>query len=157
MTTILFADDHPGICEYCRQALEDEGYEVRVAHDGGEAVRMVPVVRPDVVVLDVCMPGISGLEAAPMIRQCAPHVPIVFFTAWDDACQQGEGSFCANACVEKSEDLSELKRVIAASIMARRDGRPYRLGLPPRESSRLRRGAVSQRPSAVRRPADSPA
>jgi CheY-like chemotaxis protein len=142
MTTILFTDDNPAICEYCRRGLEDDGYDVLIAHNGAEAVRMARVRHPDLVVLDICMPGMDGLEAAPHIRRVLPAVPIVFFTLWDEACAEHEHARFASACVEKSEDLTELKRVIAAVLWARRQRRPYHLGLPPLAHVDARSGAT---------------
>ena len=131
MTTILFVDDNRNIREYCRRELEDEGYCAVVARDGGEALRLIDRLPPDLVVLDICMPGIDGLEAAARIRATQRDLPIILFTSYDDACTRDERSSCATACVEKREDLTELKNVIAASLRSRRQSQPYRLGLAP--------------------------
>lgn len=134
MTTILLADDNRNIRDYCARELEDEGYQVVVARDGGEALRAVDRRWFDLVVLDIFMPGIDGLEALQRIRSLRPDVPVVFFTSFDDVCQQDERSRYATACVAKHEDLTELKRVIAAALASYRDHRPYRRGLPPAAS-----------------------
>jgi CheY-like chemotaxis protein len=131
MTTILFADDNRSIREYCSRELEEEGYRVVGARDGGEALRLIGRFPPDLVVLDICMPGIDGLEAAARIRATQRDLPIILFTSYDDACTRDERSSCATACVEKREDLTELKNVIAAALRSRGQNLPYRLGLPP--------------------------
>jgi len=131
MTTILFVDDHKNIREYCRRELEEEGYRVFVARDGEEAIRLMESVRPDLFILDIRMPGINGLEAAAEIRARQCDEPIILFTSYDDACTRDERASCATACVEKREDLTELKDVIVAVLRSRRQGLPYRLGLPP--------------------------
>lgn len=131
MTTVLFADDNPLVCEYCGRELQEEGYDVLIAYNGEEALHLAASQLPDVVVLDICMPGVNGLEAAVRIRKTHPLVPIVFFTHWDDSCLEHESARYADACVEKSADLTELKHVIAAALRARRQHRRYQLGLPP--------------------------
>jgi CheY-like chemotaxis protein len=135
MTTILFVDDNRNIREYCRRELEEEGYCAVVARDGGEALELIDSLPPDLVVLDICMPGMDGLEAAARIRAAQRDLPIILFTSYDDACIRDERSSCATACVEKREDLTELKNVIVASLRSRRQSRPYRLGLAPAELS----------------------
>ncbi len=135
MTTVLIADDHKNIREYCRLELEDEGYRVLVAPDGGEALRLTSDDRPDLVVLDICMPGMNGLETLAQMRRSEPDLPIVFFTSFADACLYDERSRFATACVEKRADLTELKRVIAAALRSRRAKQPYRLGLPPADGN----------------------
>jgi len=131
MKTILLADDHKNIREFCRQELEDEGYRVLLARDGQEAVDLVGQEHPDVAVLDICMPQGNGLEAIERIRQIAPALPVVFFTAHDEACLEDRRSRWAVACVEKCEDLSELKRVIGRLVSSEKASSALSLGLPP--------------------------
>lgn len=131
MTTILVADDNRSIREYCRLELEDDGYRVLLARDGAEACRCVRCDRPDAAILDIVMPAMDGLAAVEQIRSLDPELPVIFFTACDDACLIDRRSRLATACVEKSEDLSELKRVVRAALTARRQRQPYRLGLAP--------------------------
>ena len=133
MTTILLADDCEDIREYCRRELEDEGYRVVVARDGVEALRMMPHAEPDLVILDICMPGLNGLETISRINASNPEVDAIFFTAFDDACVRDKRSEFATACVEKQGDLSELKKVVASVLRSKRQGQSYhRLGLPTR-------------------------
>ncbi len=77
----LLADDDPAQCVLMSQALSDAGYAVTVAHDGGEAIRQAGEDRPDIIFLDVMMPGISGLEACRKISQqlgdsCPPIIVV---------------------------------------------------------------------------------
>ncbi len=65
---ILVVDDEPPIVELVRGYLEREGYEVRVASDGSDAVEIVRTERPDVVVLDLMLPGMDGMEVCRQIR-----------------------------------------------------------------------------------------
>jgi len=140
MSTILFADDNRNIREFCRRELEDDGYGVVVAADGREALRLTGCLSPDVVILDIVMPGMDGLTALAEIRAIEPNLPVILFTSFDDVCTRDKRSSYATACVEKREDLSELKRAVSAALRRRRNNQPYRLGLPPAAHGASRTG-----------------
>ena len=134
MKTILFADDNKNIREYCRAVLEDEGYRVVVAHDGFEAVQAYRRECPDLAILDLSMPRVGGMEALERIKQLAPDLPVILFTANDDECLRDRRAALAVACVEKSNDLGDLKGIVAATLRRSRSecgATPLRLGLPP--------------------------
>jgi two-component system OmpR family response regulator len=133
MTTILLADDKRSVRDFCKWELEDEGYHVILARNGAEAVGWASSEPLDVVILDICMPGMDGLEAIQRIRALQPRVPVIFFTSFDEACLDDERAGYATACVEKSADLAELKGAVAAALRSRCERRPFRLGLPPAE------------------------
>ena len=137
MKTILLADDSKNIREYCRAALEEEGYRVVLARDGKDAVFAFRAQTPDLAILDICMPGVNGLEALERIKQIQPTVPVILFTAYDEDCVRDHRGSLAVACVEKSEDLPELKRAVASALRAaaaEASALPMRLGLPPLSS-----------------------
>ena len=67
-TTILVVDDEPQIRRVLRTTLPGNGYDVILAKDGQEAIEMVMREHPDLILLDVNMPGMSGLEACSKIR-----------------------------------------------------------------------------------------
>ena len=77
--TILVVDDEPQIRRVLRATLSGNGYDVILAKDGQEAVEMVIRDRPDLILLDVNMPGMSGLEACSKIRLSFPG-PIIMVT-----------------------------------------------------------------------------
>jgi CheY-like chemotaxis protein len=131
MKTILFADDNKNIREYCRRELEYEGYRVLLAGDGTEVLAAMRDERPDLVILDVCMPRMNGLETLEAIRSICPGIPIVFFTSFDDECARDRRGCLATACVEKCADLTELKRVIVKAMHSQANRKTYRVGLPP--------------------------
>jgi len=83
---ILLADDHPAIRAGIRGALEEAGFQVvGEASSGEEALRLVEELRPDVLVLDVVMPGVNGVEVARALREKFPHLHILALSAyWDD-------------------------------------------------------------------------
>ena len=78
---ILVVDDDTNICELLRLYLTKEGYQVTVANDGEEGLEKFNQVKPDMVLLDVMMPGIDGMEAAREIRTFDAAAEIVFLTS----------------------------------------------------------------------------
>lgn len=77
---ILIADDHAIVRQGVKAILESSGYEVYEAADGREAIRRVNECNPDVLVLDITMPIMGGLEAAREIRRDRPELPIVLLS-----------------------------------------------------------------------------
>jgi two-component system OmpR family response regulator len=80
---VLVVDDEQTLAELLTMALRYEGWDVRSANDGLSAVRSVREFRPDVVVLDVMLPDIDGLEVLRRLRADASDVPVLFLTARD--------------------------------------------------------------------------
>jgi two-component system, OmpR family, response regulator MprA len=82
MTTILVVDDDPNILSVLGRGLRFEGYDVQLAADGVEALRLARVEPPDLVVLDVMLPGMDGLEVCQRLRR-GTSVPLLMLTARD--------------------------------------------------------------------------
>jgi DNA-binding NarL/FixJ family response regulator len=84
---ILLVDDHPVLRQGLRTLLEGrQGWEVvGEASDGVEALEKVATLKPDVMVLDVTMPRMNGLQACRMIRKSTPELEILFVTQHDSA------------------------------------------------------------------------
>ncbi|HUV51445.1 MAG TPA: response regulator transcription factor [Dehalococcoidia bacterium] len=82
-TKILVVDDEPKIRMFIRANLEARDYEVHLAQDGVEAVEMAARVMPDVIVLDVNMPRMDGIEACKRIREWS-NVPIIILSVRED-------------------------------------------------------------------------
>ncbi len=80
---VLVVDDEPSLTELLSMALRYEGWDVRTAADGHFAVRTAREFEPDVVVLDVMLPDIDGLEVLRRLRDRSPAVPVLFLTARD--------------------------------------------------------------------------
>ena len=68
MSRILFADGEPHIRQLCLEELQDEGYEVKVTGKAAEVVRLVDSFQPDMVIMEVVLPDMSGLETGRMIK-----------------------------------------------------------------------------------------
>jgi len=83
---ILIADDHPVVRDglTAMLATQDDFEVVGEAADGTEAVALVGRHEPDVVLMDLRMPHLGGLDAARMIRQALPETQVVLFTVYDD-------------------------------------------------------------------------
>jgi two-component system OmpR family response regulator len=79
----LVVDDEPSLSELMSMGLRMAGWSVAVAADGPEAVKLAKEFRPDVLVLDVMLPGFDGVELLTRIRAFAPEVPALFLTAKD--------------------------------------------------------------------------
>lgn len=80
--TILVVDDDANIRELLRQQLETEGYKVREAKDGVDAIHQIKIARPDLIVLDVMMPQINGFDVAAVLKN-DPHtadIPIIILS-----------------------------------------------------------------------------
>jgi len=82
-STILVVDDEPIVREVVERYLRQEGFAVETAADGPEALRRFAAARPDLVLLDLMLPGIDGLEVCRRIRATS-NVPIVMLTAKGD-------------------------------------------------------------------------
>ena len=81
MTTLLLADDHQLLRQGLRRAVEEAGFTViGEAGDGAEAVRLAETYRPDVVLMDVTMPVLDGIEATRRLRQSVPETRVVMLS-----------------------------------------------------------------------------
>ncbi|HET9419581.1 MAG TPA: response regulator transcription factor [Nocardioides sp.] len=80
---VLIVDDDRAVRESLRRSLEFNGYDVHLAVDGAEALAGIGGVSPDVVVMDVMMPRLDGLEATRALRSAGNDVPIIVLTARD--------------------------------------------------------------------------
>ncbi|HWI53674.1 MAG TPA: response regulator, partial [Symbiobacteriaceae bacterium] len=88
---ILVVDDDVKITSFLRRALVLEGYEVLVANGGQEALRTVAEFPPDLMILDLMMPEIDGLEVCRRVRTLGDELPIIILTARDAVSDRVQG------------------------------------------------------------------
>jgi CheY-like chemotaxis protein len=83
MPIILVVDDEPDIVRVVSRIMEARGHTVRTAHDGTEALAQVRAERPDVIILDLNLPGMNGFEVTSRLRadESTRSIPIVMMTA----------------------------------------------------------------------------
>jgi two-component system OmpR family response regulator len=119
---VLVVDDEPEVVAILREALIQYGYVVRTAASGPEALGLMPLFRPDVVLLDVLMPVMPGELVLGRLRMEYPDVAVVMVTGLQDEDRARQllahGAF---DYVRKPFDLQVLERVVSAAV-ARRSG-----------------------------------
>ena len=109
---ILVVDDEEHVRQLFKEELMEEGYEVFLAADGEEALRMVVEVRPDLVTLDIRMPGaMDGIEVLRVLKEKNRDLPMIMCTAYPEN-KHNFGVWASEAFVVKSGDLKELKDTI---------------------------------------------
>ena len=142
---VILADDHAVVRKGIREFLEEAG-DVEViaeADDGAQVLRLIEAHRPDVAVLDIRMPGVTGVEAARQVKDRFPQVRVLILTAYDDdpyvfaLLQAG-----ADGYVLKTASGDELVRAVRT---VHRGGS----ALSPEIATKVVRQAVSGRPKAA--------
>jgi CheY-like chemotaxis protein len=120
---IMLVDDQPQFREVLAEYLGDKGFEVVEAQSGEEALVQAPISRPEVVLLDLMMPGIGGLEALRGIKAMCPKTCVIMVTAVEDL-DTARGALAAGAAdyVSKPFTLQYLDSVLAIHLPA--DARP---------------------------------
>lgn len=117
---VLVVDDQPEVALVLRDALEGFGYAAKIAVSGREALGLLSTYQPDVVLLDLWMPGLPGEAVLDEIRHRAPTVPIVVVTGnRDEALAQDVLSAGAFDYVPKPFDLTVLERIVGAALAER--------------------------------------
>jgi two-component system, sensor histidine kinase and response regulator len=98
MAKILIVDDSLINTGLAVQILSDAGFDTTVANDGVEAVEVAKYSRPDLILMDLKMPRLSGIEVCSILTQhkLTKHIPIIVLTAWDDE-DNKSGAFSAGA------------------------------------------------------------
>jgi DNA-binding response OmpR family regulator len=111
---VLVVDDEEDIRISVGQVLEVCGYEVIKAENGTECLRKLEQGLPDLVILDIMMPGMSGWDVAARIKENNKwsNVPIVFLTAKGDEMSVGMGSLACEQYIVKPFDVIKLKECI---------------------------------------------
>jgi DNA-binding response OmpR family regulator len=118
MAKVLVVDDEKNLRTLYETELAEEGHTVILASDGKEALRLLEAEKPDLVVLDIRMPGLDGLETMGRMLASDNRLPIILNTAYSSY-KESFLSWSADAYVVKSSDLTELKTKIREILAAR--------------------------------------
>ncbi len=113
--SVYMCDNSGALRDLIRFALEDDPRIAVIgeAEDAITCVRKLPEVRPDVLVLDLRMPGVTGLEAVPDIRAASPETRIIVYSQHiDDHTEAELASAGIEAWLRKDEDLGELRETV---------------------------------------------
>ncbi len=111
MKKILVVEDEESQRILYEEELTEMGYDVRLAATGEEALQMARKERPDLVILDIMMPGMSGLETLRELLNDDPRVPVIIHTAYSHY-KDDFMSWAAEEYIVKSSDLTELKNAV---------------------------------------------
>jgi len=136
---ILIVDDEPFSMNILGQELSDRGYAIETAKDGQGALRKVESSRPDLILLDYMMPGMTGLDVLKELRKRGNHIPVVIMTAYGsidravEAIKEGAYDFVTrpfepdhiNLVVQKALERERLIRGV--EILSEEVGQRYRL------------------------------
>ena len=116
MPTILIVEDERNLCDLIRDNLQEQGYHVLQAFDGPSALAMVKGAAPDLVILDIMLPGIDGLEVCRRLRQDS-IVPILMLTARAEEIDRVLGlELGADDYLTKPFSMRELKARVRALL-----------------------------------------
>lgn len=119
---VLIVDDNAGFRDALRDVLGAEGYEVADAPDGEAALRLLSEVRPHVVLMDVNMPGMSGIEATRRILGVAPDTTVVMLSMFgDEDLLLLAGRAGAADYLVKDARLDDILSAIRTGLQERRD------------------------------------
>ncbi|MDR0757515.1 MAG: response regulator transcription factor [Tannerella sp.] len=126
---ILVVEDEPGIYEFLKEGLEEEGYDITVATDGLQAVETFRRSKPDLILLDWILPGMSGTDVCREIRRLDSATPVLFLTARDTVTETVEGLRAgANDYIKKPFSFDELVERIKIHFRNRHEDEILTLG-----------------------------
>ena len=108
---ILVVEDEESLRLFYEEELSAEGYEIVTASNGKEAIRQLQEERPDLVILDIVMPVMDGIETLGRILGKERKIPIVLNTSYPGY-REDFMSWAADAYISKSSDLTELKKKV---------------------------------------------
>ena len=115
---ILYIEDHPAQSDIMKQMLEFSGYDVVLAMNGEEGIEKARTAQPDIILMDLRMPGMGGIEAIKQLKQdpLVSKIPVVVLSAWtsqrnrEDAEAAGAAKFLAKPVDTKRliEEINDL-------------------------------------------------
>ncbi len=111
MKKLLLIDDEEAIRMIYREEFESDGYQVVTAADGQSGLDLFRVDQPDLVILDIQMPGINGVEVLRQMKMLNAEVPVILCSAYQEF-KRDLGTWASDDYVVKSGNLDELKATV---------------------------------------------
>ena len=108
MAKLLIVEDEKNLRTLYKNEFTEEGYEVFLAEEGGEAIKIAERESPDLIIMDIRMPNMDGIEVMKKILEKNKDIPIIINSAYSSY-MDNFMSWAAKAYVIKSSDISELK------------------------------------------------
>jgi DNA-binding response OmpR family regulator len=137
---ILLVEDEPGIADFVERALRSQGHDVEVATDGPDGERRALDAHQDLVILDVMLPGRSGIHVLERIRRAKPVLPVILLTARAQVADKVEGLDAgATDYITKPFSVEELLARVRAHLRTPAEVAATRLGAAGIEIDLLRR------------------
>jgi DNA-binding NarL/FixJ family response regulator len=153
VTSVLVADDHPAVVEAVADVLSEHGIEVAGrARDGNDAVEQIELRKPTVAILDLRMPGQSGIDVARHIAKSAPGTAVILYTAFGDRALLTEALDAgARGFVLKEAPLAEVVRAVELVASGRTYVDPVLAGVLSSSAATDKRLNLTQREREVLR------
>lgn len=108
---ILVVDDEEGIRLLYQEELDMEGFAVETAKNGDQALEKFKTAPPDLVILDINMPGLNGIEVLRQMKEVNPGLPVILSSAYPEY-KQDFGAWASDEYLVKSANLDELKTAV---------------------------------------------
>ncbi len=115
---VLIVEDDSNQRALYEEELSDEGYEILVAEDGRQALQVAEDTPPDLVVMDVNMPKMDGLDTLARLLEVKRDTPVIIHTAYASY-RDSFASWSADAYIVKNSDLTELKATVKRLLIER--------------------------------------
>lgn len=110
---LLVVDDQSAIRQLLSEALESEGHAVVLASNGYEAINIARKQKPELIILDLKMPGLGGLETLREIHKFSPDIPVILITAYGELSDLGEAEkMGVRRLIIKPFDLNEVRSMV---------------------------------------------
>jgi two-component system, response regulator, stage 0 sporulation protein F len=108
---ILIVDDEEGILLLYKEELEEEGFGVVTAMNGEQALHIFNESPPNLVILDINMPGINGIQVLRQMKEINPNLPVILSSAYPE--YKGDlGAWASDEYIVKSANMTELKTAV---------------------------------------------
>ncbi len=121
MSKILVVDDETDACYLIKEYMEEKGYDVIVSYNGEDALEKVKNLEPDIMLLDITMPGIDGMEVLRRVRQFNDKIGIIMVTGINDESKAKEAiKKGADDYITKPIDFDHLEESLLVDLIMRK-------------------------------------